>query len=335
MPGGLIRGTVTKIHGGTSTVDAGAEGVHLCDLRARLYRKGKTRLAVGDRVALEKVASEAEPRGVIEEVEERRSVLRRSRDLKRDQIVCANVDRIFVVVAAMDPPYKRPFIDRLLVGIERDQLQPFLLVNKIDLAGPGGGGEGGDDYRELIAEDLEVYERLGYPSLTVSAGTGEGLDALVDAFRGRISAVIGPSGVGKSTLLNAVCPGLTLRTGEVSDVDGRGRHTTTSAELVRVPGTGDGTPGAGPPGFVIDTPGVRAFGLWDLEPQELLFGFKEIAALVHECRFTNCGHREEKDCAVKRAVEAGDVDHERFESFLKLRDEVDAEAAERQAGRRR
>lgn len=331
MPEGLIRGTVTKIHGGTSTVDAGADGVYQCDLRARLFRKGRTRLAVGDRVALETCESEDEPRGVIEEVEERRSSLRRSRDLKRDQIVCANVDRIFVVVAAMDPPYKRPFIDRLMVGIERDQLQPFLIVNKIDLADAGED----DDYRELIAEDLAVYEKLGYPSLTVSAGTREGLDALVDAFRGHISAVIGPSGVGKSTLLNAVCPGLTLRTGEVSDVDGRGKHTTTSAELVRVPGTGDGTPGAGPPGFVIDTPGVRAFGLWDLEPQELLFGFKEIAAVVHECRFTNCGHRDEPGCAVKAAVEAGDVDHERFESFLKLRDEVDAEAAERQAGRRR
>jgi ribosome biogenesis GTPase len=333
MPGGLLRGTVTKIHGGTSTVDAGPDGVYLCDLRARLHRKDKTRLAVGDRVALETRESfaEGEPRGVIEEVEERRSSLRRSRDLKRDQIVCANVERIFVVVAAMDPPYKRPFIDRLLVGIERDQLQPFLVVNKIDLAGASDD----DDYRELIAEDLDVYARLGYPSLVVSAGTGEGLDALRDAFRGRISAVIGPSGVGKSTLLNALCPGLTLRTGEVSEVDGRGRHTTTSAELVRVPGTGDGTPGAGPPGFVIDTPGVRAFGLWDLEPQELLFGFKEIAAVVHECRFTNCGHRDEPGCAVKAAVEAGDIDHERFESFLKLRDEVAAEAAERQAGRRR
>jgi ribosome biogenesis GTPase / thiamine phosphate phosphatase len=329
MPGGLLRGTVTKIHGGTSTVDAGPDGVYQCDLRARLHRKAKTRLAVGDRVALEPVTTDdgAEARGVIEEVEERRSSLRRSRDLKRDQIVCANVDRIFVVVAAMDPPYKRPFIDRLMVGIERDQLQPFLIVNKIDLSD--------DEYRELIAEDMDVYERLGYPSLLVSAGTGEGLDALKDAFRGHISAVIGPSGVGKSTLLNAVIPGLTLRTGEVSDVDGRGKHTTTSAELVRVPGTGDGTPGAGPPGFVIDTPGVRAFGLWDLEPQELLFGFKEIAAVVHECRFTNCGHRDEPGCAVKQAVEAGEIDHERFESFLKLRDEVDAEAAERQAGRRR
>lgn len=317
----LVKGTVTKILGGTSSVDAGPDGVFVCDLRARLHRKGGLRLAVGDQVAIVPTDdSEAGARrGVIEEVEPRRSALRRVRDFKRDQVVCANVDRIFVVVAAGDPPYKRPFIDRLLVGAARDALPATIVVNKMDLAD--------DEYRELIEEDMDVYGRLGHPSLLVSAETGEGVDALRAELRDRISAVVGPSGVGKSTLLNAVCPGLQLRTGEVSEVDGRGRHTTTAAELVRLPGT-DG-------GFVIDTPGLRAFGLWDLQPDEVLIGFKEIEDAAVSCRFTNCGHREEPGCAVKRAVEEGEVDEERYVSFLKLRDEVEAEAALRQASRRR
>jgi ribosome biogenesis GTPase len=177
---------------------------------------------------------------------------------------------------------------------------------------------------------MDVYARLGHPSLLVSAETGEGVDALRAELQGRISAVVGPSGVGKSTLLNAVCPGLQLRTGEVSEVDGRGRHTTTAAELVRLPGAG-----AADSGFVIDTPGLRAFGLWDLQPGEVLIGFKEIEDAAVACRFTNCGHREEPGCAVKQAVEDGEIDEERYASFLKLRDEVEAEATLRQASRRR
>lgn len=321
----LIQGTVTKLLGGASSVDAGPDGVFTCDLRGRLFRKEGLRLAVGDRVAIAPAddgAPEGEPggvrRAVIEEVAPRRSALRRVRDFKRDQVLCANVDRIFIVVAAVDPPYKRPFIDRLLVGAARDELPTTLVVNKLDLAQD-------DDYLALIDEDLDVYARLGVPSLRVSAATGEGVEALREALRDRISAVVGPSGVGKSTLLNAVCPGLALRTGEVSEVDGRGRHTTTAAELVRLPGGG----------FVIDTPGLRAFGLWDLQPDELLIGFQEIEEAAAGCRFTNCGHREEPGCAVRQAVEEGAVDPERYASFLKLRDEVEAEAALRQATRRR
>jgi ribosome biogenesis GTPase len=161
----------------------------------------------------------------------------------------------------------------------------------------------------------------------VSAETCEGLPALRAAFGGHISAVVGPSGVGKSTLLNAVCPGLALRTGEVSEVDGRGRHTTTAAELVRLPGADDG--------FVIDTPGLRAFGLWDLAPDELLVGFPDIEEAAAGCRFTNCRHGDEPGCAVRAAVDEGALDPERHASYLRLREEVEAEAAQRQAARRR
>lgn len=331
-----LRGTVTKILGVSSTVDCGQAGVFQCDLRARLFRKGGARLAVGDLVlvtpcgvdsgkatagAAGDTRSPGPHRGVIEEVAPRRSALRRARDFKRDQVLCANVDRIFIVVAAVNPPYERSFIDRLVVGIERDDLSPFLVVNKIDLADA--------ESRALATRDMGVYSALGYPSLLVSAETGEGIDALRAAFRDSISAVVGPSGVGKSTLLNRVCPGASLRTGEVSEHDGRGRHTTTAAELIPLANWTGGR------AFVIDTPGVQAFGLWDVRPEELASGFLEIARAARECRFKDCGHGNQPGCAVRQAVAEETIDEERYTSWLKLREEIGAAAAARRAVRRR
>ena len=307
---------MTKIVGTTSVVDVGGSELP-CDLRAKLFRRERIRLAVGDRVEL---AGEPEEggRGVIEAVLPRKNELRRARDLKRDQVLVANVDRVFLVFAAMEPAYKRGFIDRLLVGCERDEIEPFLVFNKVDLASP--------EYRELVGEDAQVYERLGYGTVLVSAETGEGVDALAAAFRDRVSAVIGQSGVGKSTLLNRVCPGLSLRTGEVSlDRDGRGRHTTTAAELVRLPGGG----------FVVDTPGVRGFALTDVHVDEVSDGFREVVQLRPGCRFNDCTHREEPGCAVRAAAEEGRIDEERYRSYLRLLDEVQETGAARQATRRR
>ena len=314
---GPVRGTVTKILGASSTVDCGPAGVFQCGLRARLSRKGGVRLAVGDRVLVtpgdvasgEAVAG-APASGTIEEVDPRRTVLRRVRDLKREYVVCANVDRIFIVVAVSDPPYNRSFIDRLIVGVERDALSPVLVVNKIDLADR--------ESRALVARDMGVYGALGYPALCVSAETGEGIDAVREAFRGRISAVVGPSGAGKSSLLNLVCPGASLLIGKVSEHDGRGRHTTTAAELIPL---ADGSEGHG---FVIDTPGLSEFGLGDIRAEELIAGFRELARAAVECRFKNCGHRAEPGCAVRRDVESGAIDAERYASWLKLREEINA-----------
>ena len=191
-----VRGTVTKILGASSTVDCGPAGVFQCGLRSRLSRKGGVRLAVGDRVLVtpsdagsgEAAVAAAAP-GMIEEVDPRRTVLRRGHDVERGHIVCANVDRIFIVVAVSDPPYNRSFIDRLIVGVERDALSAVVVVNKIDMADR--------ESHALVARDMEVYGALGYPALLVSAATGEGIDAVREAFRGRISAVVGPSGRGQ------------------------------------------------------------------------------------------------------------------------------------------
>ena len=323
-----VRGTVTKILGASSTVDCGPAGVFQCGLRSRLSRKGGVRLAVGDRVMVTPsdvgsgdTALGAPAPGMIGEVDPRRTVLRRGHDRERGHIVCANVDRIFIVVAVSDPPYNRSFIDRLIVGVERDALAPVVVVNKIDLADR--------ESHALLARDMDVYGALGYPALLVSAATGEGIDAVREAFRGRISAVVGPSGAGKSSLLNLVSPGASLLIGRVSDHDGRGRHTTTAAELLPLV---DGPEGRG---FVIDTPGLGDFGLGDIRADELMAGFREVARAAVECRFTNCGHRAEPGCAVLRDVGSGAIDAERYASWLKLREEISADATGRQPTRRR
>lgn len=321
-----VRGTVTQIVGSLSYVDAPDTGSYRCDLRGRLFRRKGLRLAVGDEVELDVSTEPSEDEdgesvpghGMIEELLPRRTVLRRTRDFKRDQVLCANVDRVFVVTAVFDPPYKRAFIDRVLVGVERDDLEAVLVFNKMDIAD--------DDYAEVIDDDAEVYRKLGYDVHLVSAESGLGLDTLRDAFNGRISVVVGPSGVGKSTLLNKICPGVKLRTGEVSTQrDRRGKHTTTSAVLIPLPGGG----------FVVDTPGLRAFGLWDVDVPAITEGFREIASRALDCKFNDCAHRTEPGCAVTAAIESGEIDEERVHSYQRLRTDAEAQATDRQAQRRR
>ena len=316
-----FQGVVTQIAGLASTVDCGDHGILTCDFRGRLFRKQNLRLAVGDRVSVlveddsvslnkpELSQGEKERRGVIEKVENRRSSLHRTRESKRDQVLCANIDRVFVVNSVLEPGYKKGFIDRVLVAVERESLEATLIFNKIDLLND-------EEHFALLLEDLAIYQNLGYDMLFVSADSGHGLDDLTALLKDTVSVFTGPSGVGKSTLLNKLSPGLQLRTGEVGK-SRKGRHVTSSAILLKLPHGG----------YVVDTPGVRAFGISGLKPEELAPLFRDIRDIQSNCRFRNCRHCEEPGCAVLLAVDEGELALERYESYMRIYDDLATEAA--------
>ncbi len=271
-------------------------------LRGRLKRQARTgdRVVVGDVVQVER----GDDAGVtIEHVEPRHSqVVRRSGPGRHAKVVAANVDRVLVVVSAADPVTRPEVIDRLLVLAEADHLEACLVVNKIDLPGA-----------EAVVERLRrMYEPLGYPVLALSASTGQGLQALRQTLSRGTSVLVGPSGVGKSSLLNALEPGLTLRTGAVSERDGRGRHTTVSARLLPV--------AAG--GLVADTPGFAEAGVWGVESAELDRCFPEFDEARHACRFRGCSHLTEPGCAVLEATRGGTIDPSRYQSYRAIREEL-------------
>jgi ribosome biogenesis GTPase / thiamine phosphate phosphatase len=307
-------GLVIQISGLLSIVDCGPDGVWTCDFRARLFRKQNLRLAVGDRVGIsvnegERLKKAEDRRGMIESVGTRKSTLRRSRESKRDQVLCANIDHVFVVTSLVDPPYNKGFIDRVLVTVEREQLNASLIFNKMDLITD-------DEYFDLLVEDLSVYHTLGYKTLFASAKTGHGIDEIRGLLCDSVSVFTGPSGVGKSTLLNTLSPGLSLRTGDIGK-SRKGRHVTSSAILLKMP---EG-------GYVVDTPGIRAFGISGLKPEELAGLFRDMASLQQDCRFRDCVHQKEPGCAILCALEDGDFSLERYESYVRIYEDLQVEAA--------
>lgn len=285
-----------------AAADPAAHGhVRLCEVRRRLRqdRTIDTLVAVGDRVHISPAGRDA---GMIEAIDERHSVLSRQRpgvNRPAEDVILANPDQALIVFSIMHPEPHLRMLDRFLVVAEANELEAIICVNKIDLTSI-------DHARQTFG----LYENAGYRVLYVSAETGEGMAELEQLLRDRITVLTGPSGVGKSSLLNAIYPALNLETGDLRDFMNKGKHTTRTATLLPLP-YGEQT-------FVADTPGIRELGLYEIEPADLAFYFVEMEPFINECRYPNCTHDHEPECAVRAAVDAGTVSPERYESYLRI-----------------
>ena len=291
----VVRGRVLRSVGGVYDVEVAGASLE-CSLRGRLKReKGLGRVAVGDEVEVEMLADGSR---VIAGVLPRSSRLsRRTKSGPREQVIAANVDQLAAVFSLARPEPVFSLLDRFLVLAESSEIPAFLVVNKIDLTGD-----------ENAQQQFDVYEQIGYPVVYTSAKRCDGLEKLRDRLAGCITLFVGPSGAGKSSLLNALQPGLGLRVGELSKALQRGRHTTVAASLHPLDVGG----------YVVDTPGIREFALFDLVQEDLHLFFPEMAERFGQCRFGNCLHLQEPGCVIHAAVEAGDMAPERYESYRRI-----------------
>ena len=298
----LLSGTVLRARSGFYTVLTDTQALVECRLRGRVKQdRGDSDLVViGDRVSLAMVEGGD---AMIETVEARQSRFSRRqpgpRGAWKEDMIVANLDQVLVVFACAEPMPHPRLIDRFLVVAEHNEIEAVVVANKVDLVGMLAA-------RQIFGH----YESIGYEVHYVSAREGIGVEALADRLAGRVSVVTGPSGVGKSTLLNAIQPGLRIETGAVSETVHKGRHTTTSAELHRLGGA-DG-------GFVADTPGLRELGLWQIPDEDLAWCFPEMRPHLGGCGFNDCRHIGEPRCAVLAAVEAGTISEDRHESYRRL-----------------
>jgi len=292
VPAVVLSGT-----GGVWQVRDAQGAVHEASMRGRLKLPGGLKLAVGDRVMLEHDGGVT-----IGEVLPRRSSLTRRAPGNRydSRVVVANVDQVVVVFAVVKPEPHRRMLDRFLVVAESNEIPARIVVNKVDL-----------DPR--ANEQFADYERAGYPVHYTSVKRGLGLVELGSVLAGRVSALTGPSGVGKSSLLNAIYPGLNLRVGEISESVNKGRHTTVGALMHPLP---DG-------GYVVDTPGLREVGIWGVDGAMLAACFPEFRAALGACKFRDCRHLTEPGCAVRALVESGQASAERYDSYARLLAEVE------------
>ena len=309
-------GLVTSAQSGFFSIKTDDAGTIVSKIPKRVrYRRRKVQetqeqavssiVAVGDRVT---VSINADGTGTIEQVAERESVLSRARpsagtrtiDQDREQVLVANPDQVIFIVSAANPAPNTRKLDRLLVITEMNELPTIICINKIDLV----------DEAEMDAM-FAVYRELDYPLLYTSAKTGRGIDELRGLLAGKLSVFSGSSGVGKSSLLNAVQSGLGVAVNAVSEATTKGMHTTRHTQLYPLDVGG----------YVADTPGIRGVALFDVEPSELDAYFREIAPLVADCQFSDCSHRVETGCAVREAVEEGKISAERYDSYLRLYEE--------------
>lgn len=294
----MVWGWITRLLSGFYSVQT-EQGTVVCQLRGRLkkHRSAGDIIALGDHV---RIQLQNDGTGSIEEIAPRQTALVRSAPTARGvyrQVLLANPDQaVFVFACAQPEPHLR-MLDRFLIVAEQQGIPPLVVANKIDLATP-----------EVIKK-FETYPTLGYPVIFTSARTHQGIDELRERLVGKLSALAGPSGVGKSSLLNAVQPELGLAVREVSQATEKGRHTTVIRQLFPLD--------AG--GYVADLPGMRMLSLWDIQPEELDGYFPELRNLVQECLYNDCNHQNVPGCAVIEAVNRGTVSPERYESYLRLR----------------
>jgi ribosome biogenesis GTPase len=291
------NGLIVKAQSGFFTVETGL-GVVVCQLRGKL-KKGRAMgdiAAIGDRVLLTVLPDGS---GVIEEVEEReRAIVRLDPRPQGDyqQVLLANPDQAIFIFACAHPSPRLKMLDRFLVIAEKQKIPAVVVANKIDLV---------PDPTSIFG----LYEDIGYRVLYSSTKRTAGIEELKAVLTGKVSAFAGPSGVGKSSLLNVMQPGLGLAVNEISRAVNKGRHTTVTRQLFPLEGGG----------YVADTPGWKSLALWDTEPEEIDAYFPELRELVRHCQFSDCTHIHEPGCAVRRALEAGKIHPERYESYLRLR----------------
>ena len=261
-------------------------------------------VAVGDRV---EIIRNQEGTAFITDIQERRNyIIRKSQNLsKQSHIIAANVDQAFLVVTIDHPQTSTTFIDRFLASAEAYAVPVILVFNKSDLLTPEE-----IHYQELM---MNLYDTVGYQCVAISAERGNGIANLLPLLKNKTTVLSGNSGVGKSTLINRILPGVNLRTAEISDSHNTGMHTTTFSEMLELP---EG-------GYVIDTPGIKGFGTFDMEPEEITSYFKEIFKFSKDCRFNNCTHTHEPGCAVLKAVEDHYIAPSRYQSYLSMLDDKD------------
>jgi len=292
-----LHGLIIKAQSGFFTVETRL-GLFVCQLRGRL-KQGKAKgdiAALGDKV---RVTVLEDGSGVIEDVLERKQAIVRLDPRPQgeyQQVLLANADQAVFVFACAHPNPKLRMLDRFLVIAEKQHIPAVIVANKTDLV---------ENARELFG----LYESIGYRVIYSSTKTGAGIEELHDTLKNKLSALAGPSGVGKSSLLNAIQPGLGLAVNEVSTAVDKGKHTTVTRQMFPLV---DG-------GYVADTPGWKSLALWDTEPEEMEAYFPELRDLVQDCQFSDCTHTHEPNCAVLDSVKEGRVNPERFDSFLRLR----------------
>lgn len=292
------EGIVIQASSGLFQVET-ADGVIECMARAGADPGA---IAAGDHVL---ISPQPAGRGVIESLMPRttrfsRKVAGRRQD---EQVIAANLDQVVIVLAAAEPPFRETTLDRYLAAAEHCDLNAVVCINKVDLV-PAPDPDSACD----LADRAEVYSRIGYMVIMTSAETGSGIALLRQTLEGRVSALVGPSGVGKSSLICAVSPGVNLDVSEISSSTGKGRHTTTCSRLIKLDGGG----------YVADTPGMREFGFHQISRDELAWCFREFRPHTESCRFADCHHVKEPGCGVREAVEQGLVSPGRYEHYLRL-----------------